>query len=140
MLLGYPEKNSAARPPSMRRVRGPASSLAGQDEDPRLHPYNTPVFLVAGCAGWFSLNVPSGLTLYWFVNNMLSTGQQLYLKATVKVGQCECFARVGTVGLRKADRADVHQDSSLHWAGTERTSCARGPTMSLIGADPAARC
>ncbi|EFJ49266.1 inner membrane ALBINO3-like protein 2, chloroplast precursor, partial [Volvox carteri f. nagariensis] len=35
--------------------------------------------------GWFSLNVPSGLTLYWFVNNLLSTAQQLYLKATVKV-------------------------------------------------------
>ncbi|KXZ44976.1 ALB32 protein [Gonium pectorale] len=35
--------------------------------------------------GWFSLNVPSGLTLYWFINNLLSTGQQLYLKATVKV-------------------------------------------------------
>ena len=29
------------------------------------------------CAGWFSLNVPSGLTLYWFTNNLLSTGQQV---------------------------------------------------------------
>ncbi|GFH28235.1 uncharacterized protein HaLaN_26692, partial [Haematococcus lacustris] len=27
--------------------------------------------------GWFSLNVPAGLTLYWFVNNILSTAQQL---------------------------------------------------------------
>jgi len=35
--------------------------------------------------GWFSLNVPSGLTLYWFVNNILSTGQQVYLKKTTKV-------------------------------------------------------
>lgn len=35
--------------------------------------------------GWFSLNVPSGLTLYWFVNNILSTAQQLYLKKTTKV-------------------------------------------------------
>ena len=30
-----------------------------------------------GCAGWFSLNVPSGLTIYWFVNNILSTVQQV---------------------------------------------------------------
>jgi len=30
--------------------------------------------------GYFSLNVPSGLTLYWFVNNLLSTAQQVYLK------------------------------------------------------------
>lgn len=28
-------------------------------------------------AGYFSLNVPSGLTLYWFVNNLLSTAQQV---------------------------------------------------------------
>jgi YidC/Oxa1 family membrane protein insertase len=30
--------------------------------------------------GWFSLNVPSGLTLYWFTNNLLTTGQQVYLR------------------------------------------------------------
>ncbi|KAH7427578.1 hypothetical protein KP509_10G050200 [Ceratopteris richardii] len=30
--------------------------------------------------GYFSLSVPSGLSLYWFVNNLLSTGQQLYFK------------------------------------------------------------
>ncbi|KAF5830652.1 60Kd inner membrane protein-domain-containing protein [Dunaliella salina] len=35
--------------------------------------------------GWFSLNVPAGLTLYWFVNNILSTAQQVYLKSTTKV-------------------------------------------------------
>lgn len=35
--------------------------------------------------GWFSLNVPAGLTLYWFVNNLLSTGQQVYLKNTTKI-------------------------------------------------------
>lgn len=28
-------------------------------------------------AGWFSLNVPAGLTLYWFVNNIFSTVQQV---------------------------------------------------------------
>ena len=26
--------------------------------------------------GWFSLNVPSGLTLYWLTNNLLSIAQQ----------------------------------------------------------------
>ena len=29
-------------------------------------------------AGWFSLNVPSGLTIYWFINNILSTAQQVH--------------------------------------------------------------
>lgn len=29
---------------------------------------------------WFSLNVPSGLGLYWFTNNIVTTGIQVYLK------------------------------------------------------------
>jgi YidC/Oxa1 family membrane protein insertase len=33
-----------------------------------------------GLAGWFALNVPSGLTLYWFTNNVLTTAQQVWLK------------------------------------------------------------
>lgn len=35
--------------------------------------------------GWFSLNVPSGLALYWITNNVLTTGQQVYLKRGVQV-------------------------------------------------------
>lgn len=30
--------------------------------------------------GWFSLSVPSGLSLYWFTNNLLTTGQTVYLR------------------------------------------------------------
>lgn len=41
--------------------------------------------LVLPCPGWFSLNVPSGLTLYWFVNNIISTAMQLYMRNTIKV-------------------------------------------------------
>ena len=36
-------------------------------------------------AGYFSLNVPSGLTIYWLTNNILTTGQQVYLKKVTKV-------------------------------------------------------
>lgn len=31
--------------------------------------------------GWFSLNVPSGLTLYWFTNNLLTTAQTVFLRS-----------------------------------------------------------
>ncbi|KAL4856440.1 Inner membrane ALBINO3-like protein 2 [Chlorella vulgaris] len=37
--------------------------------------------------GYFSLNVPSGLTLYWFVNNLLTTAQQLYLRRSFTAAQ-----------------------------------------------------
>jgi len=30
--------------------------------------------------GYFALSVPSGLSLYWLTNNILSTGQQVYLR------------------------------------------------------------
>jgi membrane protein insertase Oxa1/YidC/SpoIIIJ len=29
--------------------------------------------------------VPSGLTLYWFINNIISTAMQLYMRQTIKV-------------------------------------------------------
>lgn len=34
--------------------------------------------------GWFSLNVPSGLTLYWLTNNVITTAQQVYLRNKFK--------------------------------------------------------
>jgi YidC/Oxa1 family membrane protein insertase len=37
--------------------------------------------------GWFSLNVPSGLTLYWFTNNLITTAQQLYLRRSFQAAQ-----------------------------------------------------
>jgi YidC/Oxa1 family membrane protein insertase len=43
------------------------------------------LLLLLLAAGWFSLNVPSGLTLYWFVNNIISTAMQIYMKKTIKV-------------------------------------------------------
>lgn len=30
--------------------------------------------------GWFSLNLPSGLGLYYFANTVLTTAQQIYLR------------------------------------------------------------
>ena len=34
--------------------------------------------------GYFSLNVPAGLTLYWFFNNIITTTQTVYLRKTTK--------------------------------------------------------
>ena len=30
--------------------------------------------------GWFALNVPSGLSLYYFANSVITTGQQVWLR------------------------------------------------------------
>ena len=40
--------------------------------------------------GYFSLNVPSGLTLYWFTNNLLTTAQQVRARLTSIACPCLC--------------------------------------------------
>eukprot|EP00803_Ostreobium_quekettii_P006574 evm.model.scf_1381.2 EVM.evm.TU.scf_1381.2 scf_1381:11340-23080(+) len=57
--------------------------------------------------GWFSLNVPSGLTLYWITNNILSTGQQVYLKSTTSVNLEAKAASSATMARPPADVIDV---------------------------------
>ena len=47
-------------------------------------------------AGWFSLNVPSGLTLYWFTNNLITTAQQLYLRRGFTAAQAAAAGPAST--------------------------------------------
>lgn len=56
--------------------------------------------------GWFSLNVPSGLTLYWFTNNLLSTAQSVWLKATIQP-PAAATAPLGSTTIVKEDVIDV---------------------------------
>ena len=51
--------------------------------DPNDEGSNTTKYLLAFLpllVGYFSLNVPSGLTLYYFSNTVLTTGQQFWLR------------------------------------------------------------
>ncbi|KAK9799392.1 hypothetical protein WJX73_000526 [Symbiochloris irregularis] len=58
--------------------------------------------------GWFSLNVPAGLTLYWFTNNLLSTGQQIWLKKNVKTEGPAASIQDGQ-GSQKGPRVTAEQ-------------------------------
>ena len=50
--------------------------------------------------GWFSLNVPSGLSLYYLSNTILSTTQQVYLRkfggASIKVNKLGPVTKPGS--------------------------------------------
>jgi YidC/Oxa1 family membrane protein insertase len=35
---------------------------------------------------WLFMRFPAGLTLYWFVNNLLTIGQQEYIKIKLRRG------------------------------------------------------
>uniref|UniRef100_A0A2P2L2X2 Uncharacterized protein MANES_04G033500 n=1 Tax=Rhizophora mucronata TaxID=61149 RepID=A0A2P2L2X2_RHIMU len=52
--------------------------------------------------GYFSLSVPSGLTIYWFTNNVLSTAQQVWLR---KLGGAKPVVNENTNRIITAGRA-----------------------------------
>ncbi|XP_058729909.1 inner membrane protein PPF-1, chloroplastic isoform X2 [Vicia villosa] len=52
--------------------------------------------------GYFSLSVPSGLTIYWFTNNVLSTAQQIWLR---KLGGAKPAVDENAGGIITAGRA-----------------------------------
>ncbi|PRW39360.1 ALBINO3 chloroplastic isoform B [Chlorella sorokiniana] len=58
--------------------------------------------------GYFSLNVPSGLTLYWFANNLITTAQQLYLRN--KFGVLQGAAAGGAGGSASTAVIDVQPE------------------------------
>ncbi|KAK9823479.1 hypothetical protein WJX72_003029 [[Myrmecia] bisecta] len=63
-------------------------------QDPTQQQTNAILKFLPLMIGYFSLNVPSGLTLYWFTNNLLTTAQQVWLKSSVKA---PAYAATGTV-------------------------------------------
>jgi len=56
---------------------------AAANADPSAASANAILKFLPFMVGWFSLNVPSGLTLYWLVNNVLTTAQTVYLRNSV---------------------------------------------------------
>ncbi|KAG2673514.1 hypothetical protein I3843_13G082800 [Carya illinoinensis] len=52
--------------------------------------------------GYFSLSVPSGLSIYWFTNNVLSTAQQVWLR---KLGGAKPVVAENAGGIITAGRA-----------------------------------
>ncbi|PIA39062.1 hypothetical protein AQUCO_02700319v1 [Aquilegia coerulea] len=52
--------------------------------------------------GYFSLSVPSGLSIYWFTNNVLSTAQQVWLR---KLGGAKPVVNENASGIISAGRA-----------------------------------
>ncbi|KAM0999527.1 hypothetical protein ACFX15_006034 [Malus domestica] len=52
--------------------------------------------------GYFSLSVPSGLSIYWFTNNVLSTAQQVWLR---RLGGAKPVVNENASGIITAGRA-----------------------------------
>ncbi|CAN6872894.1 unnamed protein product [Brassica oleracea] len=55
-------------------------SSQGQSNDPAMKSSQAVTKLLPLMIGYFALSVPSGLSLYWLTNNILSTAQQVWLQ------------------------------------------------------------
>lgn len=55
--------------------------MAPTTQDPQQQQANNFLKFMPLLIGWFSLNVPSGLGIYWVTNNVLSTAQTAFIKS-----------------------------------------------------------
>ncbi|GAB4824378.1 Inner membrane protein PPF-1, chloroplastic [Ancistrocladus abbreviatus] len=61
--------------------------------------------------GYFSLSVPSGLSIYWFTNNVLSTAQQVWLR---KLGGAKPVVNESASGIITAGQAKRSASQPAH--------------------------
>lgn len=79
--------------------------------------------------GYFSLSVPSGLSIYWFTNNVLSTAQQVWLR---KLGGATPVVNKNASGIISAGKAkrSASQPAQLDDRSRQFNEAARGQQMS----------
>ncbi|KAJ4710950.1 Inner membrane ALBINO3-like protein 1, chloroplastic [Melia azedarach] len=82
---------------------------SSQSNDPNMKSSQAVTKFLPLMIGYFSLSVPSGLSLYWFTNNILSTAQQVDIQKSVSgLNSSRKEARQGeelnAEGLRPGDR------------------------------------
>jgi YidC/Oxa1 family membrane protein insertase len=86
--------------------------------------------------GWFALNVPSGLALYYFANTLLTSAQQIWLR---KLGGATAFEFQQAIGPGQGRRAGpVGALVAPEFLEMELTSTARAAEAEKAAADAAA--
>jgi YidC/Oxa1 family membrane protein insertase len=73
--------------------------------------------------GWFSLNVPSGLGVYWIINNFVSTATSVFIRnqlapATAAIGSSSGSSSSvnGSSNIQDAEIKSVSQSTSFEEA------------------------
>jgi len=61
--------------------------LTPPSDDPQMQQTQKILAFLPFLVGWFSLNVPSGLGVYWVVNNLLSTGQTVAIRKALNADE-----------------------------------------------------
>jgi len=64
--------------------------------------------------GWFALNAPSGLGLYWVFNNVLTTTQTVLVKKLVEKDELQVAVDTAALGPRR-DPLPMASDVAPDW-------------------------
>jgi len=67
--------------------------LSPPSDDPQMQQTQRILQFLPFLVGWFSLNVPSGLGVYWVVNNVLSTGQTIAIRKSLGADELTANAK-----------------------------------------------
>ncbi|PON42328.1 Membrane insertase [Parasponia andersonii] len=82
---------------------------SSQSNDPNMKSSQVLTKFLPLMIGYFALSVPSGLSLYWLTNNILSTAQQVWLQ---KLGGAKLPVRQPSTDVIKEDRPQVEKPIS----------------------------
>ena len=73
--------------------------------------------------GWFALNLPAGLGLYYFSNTMITSGIQIWLRKLGGTLLCSHFMRASFLGLGCSSKLqNMHSPTCRAWG---RESCLK---------------
>ena len=81
--------------------------------------------------GWFSLNVPAGLSLYYFANTIMTSSIQIWLR---KLGGASAFEWQNEIGVSRARRDGEPGDVPAPWL----LDLDVGPVLKAASAPPGA--
>jgi len=92
---------------SMELLKAPKTDDGSKEEEQQLIALKLLPFLI----GWFSLNVPAGLGIYWLANNFLTTSTTLLLR------KIEGFDEVMKAARPKVRAGTAIRTTNSEWAG-----------------------
>jgi len=82
--------------------------------------------------GWFAMNAPSGLGLYWVFNNILTTSTTVLVKKLVEKDELEVAVDVGVVGPRR-DPLPFAASDAPDWV--KAVEAGQVPTDGMVAVD-----
>jgi len=106
--------------------------LTPPSDDPQMQQTQKILQFLPLLIGWFSLNVPSGLGVYWVINNLLSTGQTIAIRKVLGADQMTAAAAATAASMTsstdESSAASRRPSSEGFTPGTKQTGSSSGPS------------